>query len=74
MSSGFRQQGLALLALLGLQFATGISNAVLGWPMLAALLHTGSAAALLALLTWVLSTARPRSAHRIASTFNRHLL
>ena len=74
MSSGFRQQGLALLALLGLQFATGISNAVLGWPMLAALLHTGSAAALLAILTWVLSTARPRSAHRIASTFNRHLL
>ena len=74
MSSGFRQQGWALLALLGLQFATGISNAVLGWPMLAALLHTGSAAALLALLTWVLSTARARSAHRIASTFNRHLL
>jgi cytochrome c oxidase assembly protein subunit 15 len=74
MSNGFRQQGLILLALLGLQFATGISNDVLGWPMLAALLHTGSAAALLALLTWVLSTARPRSAHRIASTFNRHLL
>ena len=74
MNNGFRQQGLILLALLVLQLVTGISNAVLGWPMLAALLHTGSAAGLLALLTWVLSSASPRSANRIASTFNRHLL
>ena len=74
MNNGLRQQGIFLLLLLLLQFATGISNAVLGWPLLAALLHTGSAAALLALLTWVLASTRPRSADRIASTFNRHLL
>ena len=74
MNNGLRQQGIFLLALLFLQFATGISNAVLGWPLLAALLHTGAAAVLLALLTWVLASTRPRSADRIASTFNRHML
>jgi len=42
---------LAVLALL--QLATGVSNVVLGWPMLAALLHTGGAAALLLVLSWI---------------------
>jgi len=42
-----------LAALLGLQLATGMSNVVLGWPLLAALMHTGGAAALLLLLTWM---------------------
>ena len=42
-----------LAALLGLQFATGLSNVVLGWPMVAALLHTGGAAALVLTLTWI---------------------
>lgn len=41
-------QGLA--ALLLLQLLTGISNVVLGWPLLAALMHTAGAAALLLLL------------------------
>jgi cytochrome c oxidase assembly protein subunit 15 len=72
--NGFKQQGLVLLGLLVLQLVTGISNAVLGWPMFAALLHTGSAALMLALLTWVLASTRPRSADRIASTFNRPML
>jgi cytochrome c oxidase assembly protein subunit 15 len=42
-----------LAGLLGLQLATGLSNVVLGWPLLAALLHTGGAAALVLVLTWV---------------------
>ena len=36
------------------QFASGVSNVVLGWPLLAALAHTGGAAALLTLLTVML--------------------
>jgi len=74
IKNGFKQQGLVLLGLLVLQLVTGISNAVLGWPMFAALLHTGSAALMLALLSWVLASTRPRSADRIASTFNRPML
>jgi len=31
---------------------------VLGWPVLAALLHTGGAAALLLVLTWALAWSR----------------
>ena len=47
---GLPAQGKVLFLLIGLQFVTGISNAVLGWPLLAALLHTGAAAAMLVLL------------------------
>jgi cytochrome c oxidase assembly protein subunit 15 len=49
-----------LAALTGLQLATGLSNVVLDWPMLAALLHTGGAAALLLALTWALASSRSR--------------
>jgi len=45
--------GLALL-----QLATGLSNVVLGWPLLAAVLHTGGAAALVVVLTWALVASR----------------
>mgnify|MGYP001174153509 CR=1 FL=1 len=47
-----RGQAVALGALLGLQLLTGLSNIVLGWPLLAAVLHTSGAAALMAVLTW----------------------
>jgi cytochrome c oxidase assembly protein subunit 15 len=53
-----RQCSRWLAALTGLQLATGLSNVVLGWPMLAALLHTGGAAALLLALTWALAWSR----------------
>lgn len=43
-----------LLALCALQLATGLSNVVLGWPLLAAVLHTGGAAAMAVTLTWAL--------------------
>jgi cytochrome c oxidase assembly protein subunit 15 len=45
-------------ALVLLQLATGLSNVVLGWPMLAAILHTGGAAALVAVLVWLLAARR----------------
>jgi cytochrome c oxidase assembly protein subunit 15 len=34
------------------QFATGLSNVVFGWPLVAAVSHTGGAAALVTALTW----------------------
>ncbi|MFI0545626.1 MAG: heme A synthase [Brachymonas sp.] len=43
-----------LAALLLAQLATGLANVVLGWPLLAALLHTAGAAALLVVLVQVL--------------------
>jgi cytochrome c oxidase assembly protein subunit 15 len=42
-----------LALLLGMQLATGVSTVVLGWPLLAALLHSGGAAALVMTLTWM---------------------
>jgi len=45
-----------LAVLVGLQLATGLSNVVLDWPLLAALLHTGGAAALVLTLTWLLAS------------------
>lgn len=49
-----------LMGLLTLQIITGITNVVLGWPLLAALMHTGGAAALILILMrlWVLTSAR----------------
>jgi cytochrome c oxidase assembly protein subunit 15 len=49
----WRLQSRVLAGLIILQLATGLSNVVLGWPMLAALLHTGGAGALVLSLTWV---------------------
>ncbi|MEI8171321.1 MAG: COX15/CtaA family protein [Rhodoferax sp.] len=50
-----------LAALIGLQLATGLSNVVLGWPLLAAVMHTGGAGALVVTLTWTLLVSRTRS-------------
>ena len=51
-----------LAALVGLQLLTGLSNVVLDWPLVAAVLHTGGAGALIALVTWLIcqSTGRQR--------------
>ncbi|MFM7505573.1 MAG: COX15/CtaA family protein [Rubrivivax sp.] len=46
---------LGLLALLGLQILSGLSNVVLGWPLLAALGHSAGAAALVLLMTLLLA-------------------
>jgi heme a synthase len=49
---------LMLLVLL-LQLLTGLSNVVLDWPLVAAVLHTGGSAALVVLLVWMLTGVRP---------------
>ncbi len=48
----------AITLLAALQLATGLGNVVLGWPLVAALLHTGGASALVVALTWCLSGSR----------------
>jgi cytochrome c oxidase assembly protein subunit 15 len=44
-----------LIALALWQFFTGVTNAVMGWPLFAALAHTAGAAGLVIALTWLLS-------------------
>ncbi|MFC5520348.1 COX15/CtaA family protein [Polaromonas jejuensis] len=44
-----------------LQAATGLSNVVLGWPLLAAVAHTGGAAALVVVLTGIVFSSRSTS-------------
>ena len=44
------------------QLLTGLSNVVLQWPLVAALAHTGGAAALMAVLSWALAASRVASA------------
>nr|WP_145544834.1 COX15/CtaA family protein [Variovorax boronicumulans] len=52
-----------LAALAAWQFGTGMSNVVLDWPLVAAVSHTGGAAGLVVVLTWLLgATASLRTA------------
>ncbi len=44
------------------QLLSGLSNVVLGWPLLAALAHSGGAALLVMVLTWALCESRAESA------------
>ncbi len=55
----------ALAALALWQFATGLSNVVLGWPLVAAVAHTGGAAGLVVTLTWALRESRAASARPV---------
>jgi cytochrome c oxidase assembly protein subunit 15 len=41
-----------------LQVLTGLSNVVLDWPLVAAVLHTGGAAALVTIVVWSLAVTR----------------
>jgi cytochrome c oxidase assembly protein subunit 15 len=59
-----RRFGLGLLLLLLAQWASGLSNVVLGWPLPAALSHSAGAAAFVLLLTLLLARTAPRSAQR----------
>ena len=54
--------GLALL-----QLATGLGNVLLGWPLAAAVLHTGGAAALAVVLTWALCESRREAAATVTA-------
>jgi cytochrome c oxidase assembly protein subunit 15 len=58
LQPGLAVAGRWLLGLCALQFATGLSNVVLGWPLLAAVMHTGGAAAMALTLTWALCVSR----------------
>ena len=53
-----RQQARWLAALTLLQVITGLSNVVLGWPLFAAVAHTGGAAALVVVLTGIIFSSR----------------
>jgi heme a synthase len=61
-----RRFAAGIAALAALQLATGLSNVVLGWPIVAALLHTGGAALLAVLMATLLARAhaQPRSLAR----------
>jgi cytochrome c oxidase assembly protein subunit 15 len=52
--SAMRKPSHALAALLLLQLGTGLSNVVLDWPIVAAVLHTGGAGAMVVVLVWLL--------------------
>jgi len=56
--AALRAQAKWLAGLALLQLATGLGNVLLGWPLLAAILHTGGAAALAVVLTWALCESR----------------
>ncbi|MES2190374.1 MAG: COX15/CtaA family protein [Pseudomonadota bacterium] len=53
-----RSQAQWLVGLAVLQVATGLGNVLLGWPMLAAVMHTGGAAALVIVLTGIVFSTR----------------
>ena len=57
-----------LAAVLLLQFLTGLSNVVLDWPLLAAVLHTGGAAALVVLLTWALASSAAHASRPVPAS------
>ena len=57
----FRAESRWLAGLLALQVATGLGNVLLGWPLAAAVLHTGGAAALAVVATWALCESRRES-------------
>ncbi len=69
------RQGLAatsrwLWLLLAWQFLSGLSNVVLGWPLLAAVAHTAGAAALVIVLTGALCTTRSAASRHGSSFLN----
>jgi heme a synthase len=59
---GFRRDTRWLAGLIALQVVTGVSNVVLGWPLLAAVLHTAGAGALVVLLTGLVFSSRRSTA------------
>jgi cytochrome c oxidase assembly protein subunit 15 len=55
------------------QFASGLSNVVLGWPLVAAVAHTGGAAALVVALTWALRSSRGAAVARVQAQNTREV-
>jgi cytochrome c oxidase assembly protein subunit 15 len=59
-----RPWALALLGLAAWQVASGLGNVLLGWPLAAAVAHTGGAAALVIVLSVLLARSAPARAAR----------
>jgi cytochrome c oxidase assembly protein subunit 15 len=53
-------------ALLILQLVTGLSNVVLGWPLVAAVLHTGGAGAMVIVLVGLLASTQSQSSEMLS--------
>ncbi len=68
--SALRSQAKWLAGLTVLQVATGLGNVLLGWPLAAAVLHTGGAAALVIVLTGVVAGSRNALGTVSASKFS----
>jgi cytochrome c oxidase assembly protein subunit 15 len=58
---GMRMHAQWIMVLVLWQLVTGVSNVVLGWPLLAAVSHTGGAAALVVVMTGALFSCRRAS-------------
>ena len=65
-----RTQAKWLAALIVLQVATGLGNVLLGWPLLAAVLHTGGAGALVIVLTGIVFSSRNALSLAVTSKLN----
>ncbi len=57
-----------IAALIAMQFLTGLGNVLFDWPLLAALLHTAGAAALVIAVTWVLTVGHLQPIPELART------
>ena len=57
---GLHKPTRVLAALAAWQFGTGLSNVVLDWPLAAAVAHTGGAAGLVVVLTWLVCATHAR--------------
>ncbi|MGJ7508288.1 COX15/CtaA family protein [Variovorax sp. GT1P44] len=70
--AALRAQARWLGSLALLQLATGLGNVLLGWPLAAAVLHTGGAAALAVVLVWTICESRRERVPAIAATAVRN--
>jgi cytochrome c oxidase assembly protein subunit 15 len=68
---GLRRGAGALAAVVAWQVVSGLSNVVLDWPLVAAVAHTGGAAALVVVLTMLLSRAQPTGAQSLTLAVSR---
>jgi cytochrome c oxidase assembly protein subunit 15 len=64
--AAMRRTAVWLLGLALWQMISGLSNVVLGWPLVAALAHSAGAAGLVAVTTSLIARARAGERHRTA--------
>ena len=70
MIQALRSSALWLAGLAIFQMATGLGNVLLGWPLAAAVMHTGGAAALVIVLTGIVCASRSDDQTVSASKFS----